>query len=92
MESPVAYLHMVFVSLGQHACTLVTYHLEKGGMTIHDAPRVKYKKGTTTDSKMQIPSIVLRGDCWMLLPVLSRWHDYPSLMEGECHSILLVFL
>ena len=37
----------------------MAYHLQWGGMPLHDAVGVNYKYGTTTDIKEQVPSICM---------------------------------
>ena len=49
------------LSFGPPSHNLVTYHLEKDGMPLHDAVGVNCKKGTTTDMKAQTPSIRDKG-------------------------------
>ena len=67
------------------------YHLKRGGMSLHDAVGINYKKGTTTKNQLLL---LLRnsksGICWWLCVCYLTWHDYPSLGNGESHCILLV--
>ena len=43
-------------SFGLPSRTLLAYHLEKGGMQLHDAIGVNCKRCTTTDIKAHVPS------------------------------------
>ena len=45
------------------------YHLEKGGMPLHDAVGVNFKRGTTK-SRRRSQVYGLRGVCWMSVRVL----------------------
>ena len=40
---------------------VMAYHMERGGMPIHDAVEVNCKKSSTTCIKAQVPSIWVKG-------------------------------
>ena len=65
------------VSSGPPSSALVDYHLDTGGMSFQDD--VNYQK-----SRRMCLVHGLRGVCLNL-----TLHDYPSLMEGNIHGILL---
>ena len=47
------------------------YHLERGGMQLHDAVGINYKKGTTPDNEVEgVKYMGLRGVCWMIVCVI----------------------
>ena len=39
--------------------------MERGGMPLHDTVGVSSENGATTDIKAQVPSIWVRGVCWI---------------------------
>ena len=69
------------------------YHMERGGMSLHDAVGINCKKGATTEIQTQLSSIWAKGYILMTVCVFYlTWHDYPSLVQGESHGILLLLL
>ena len=66
------------------------YHLERDPMPLHDAIGINRKKGATTETRSRCQVYELRSE-YMLMIVCCylTWHDYPSLVEGESHGILL---
>ena len=67
------------------------YHMERGGMPLHDAVGINCKKGATTENQGSVVNIYgLRGVSWWLCVCYQTWHDNPSLVEGESHGILLL--
>ena len=66
------------------------YHLERGGMPVHDAVGINCKNGSTTENQGAHVKYLGYGvdldDC---VCYLTR-HDYPSLVEGESHGILCI--
>ena len=40
---------MALRSFGPHSCALVDYHLERGGMSLHDAVRANCKRPLEVD-------------------------------------------
>ena len=67
------------------------YHMERGGMPLHDAIEINCKKGQLMKIKAQMSSILAKG-CMLMIVCYLTWHDYPSLVEGENHDILLLLL
>ena len=71
------------------------YHLERGGMPLHDAVGINCKKGETTEkSWFRCQVYVLRvylDDCVCVCVCVCypTRHDYPFLVEGESPGILL---
>ena len=68
----------------------MAYHLERGGVPLHETVGVNGKKWATIDTKAQEPSIwstTLRCVCWMIVHNLA-WHNYQSLMEREGPGLL----
>ena len=47
------------------------------------------KRAYLLNIKAQMPSIWDKGCMLMIMCMLSDLHDYPSLVEGESHDILL---
>ena len=64
--------------------------MERGGMPFHDVVGINSKKGATTENQGSGVKYMGYGvyldDC---VCYLTR-HDYPSLVEGESHGILLL--
>ena len=66
------------------------YHLEKGGMPLHDAIGINCKRAQQK-IKAQVSSIWAKGCILMIVSVCYlTWHDYTSSVEGESHDILLL--
>ena len=47
--------------LSVHPPVLWGYHLERGGMSFHDALGINCKKGATTENQSQVSSIRAKG-------------------------------
>ena len=68
------------------------YYLERGGMKLQDAVRINCLKRLNYVLKIKalVSSIWINrcilDDCVCYL----TWHDYPSLVEGESHGVLLL--
>ena len=68
MESPGAYvtrsftLGPAFFRTWRLPCS-GSYHLERGGMPLHDAVGINCKKDATTESQAQMSSIWAKGVC-----------------------------
>ena len=57
------------------------YHMERGGMPLHDAVGINCEKGATLKIKAQLSSIWAKGCILMIVCVFYlTWHDYPSLV------------
>ena len=69
------------------------HQLERGGMPLHDAVGINCERAQLLKIEAQKSSIRAKGCMWdMCLFVLFSRHDYPSLVEGESHGILLLLL
>ena len=58
---------MALLSFGPPSCALVDYHLERGGMQLHDAFGVNCKIGATTENRSKGLVYGLRGVCLMIV-------------------------
>ena len=56
------------------------YHMERGGMPLHDAVGINCKRGQLLKIKVQVLSIWTKGCILMTVCVYLTWHDYPSLV------------
>ena len=71
------------------------YHLERAGMPIHDAVGIKCQKDATTENQgAGVKCFIWAKGCMLMIVCVCylNWHDYPSLVEGESHGILLLLL
>ena len=68
------------------------YHLERGGVPLHDAVGVNCQKGATTENQGEDQVFGQRGVCWWLCVCHLTWHGYPFLVERESHGILLYYI
>ena len=68
------------------------YHLERGGMPLHDAVGINWKRAQLLKIKALVSSIWAKG-CMIdnCVCVYLTWHDYPSLVEGQSHGVLYYY-
>ena len=67
------------------------YNLERGGMPVHDAVGINCQMDATTKNQDSGVKYMAKGCILMIVWVCYlTWHDYPSLVEGESHGILLL--
>ena len=62
-----------------------SYHLEMAGMRLHDSVGAQL-----LNIKAHMSSIWAKGCMVMIVCVSSDLHDYPYLVKGERHGILLL--
>ena len=60
--------------------------MEREGMSLHDAVGINCKNSATTENK----GSGAKYNCVCVYYL--TWHDYPSLVEGESHGILVFFI
>ena len=83
---------LALCSFGLPSRALVVITWRGGGTPLHDAIGINCKNGQLLKIKAQVSSIWAKGCILMTVCVCYlTWHDYPSLVEGESHSILLYF-
>ena len=65
------------------------YHLERGGMPLHDAVWINCNKGQLLKIKAQVSSIWAKGDncVWYL-----TWHDDPLHGGGRKSCYIIIFI
>ena len=70
--------------------------MERGGMPLYDAVGINCKKGSTTENQGSGVKYMGLGvyldDCVCVCVFYLTSHDYPSLVQGESHGILLLLL
>ena len=69
------------------------YHLERGGMPLHDAVRINCKNGATTEKQgAGIKYLGLKGVCWMIVCLLSELTRLPLLGGGKKSRYIIMVI
>ena len=66
------------------------YHLQRGGMPLHDAVGINCKHGATTEYQGADASILDKGCMLMIMCVLSDFTWLPLLRGGKSHAIFSI--
>ena len=69
MECEAVLFAMLLCSVGPPSLALVAFHIERGGMLLHNAVGITREKCATTDTNRPVPSVWANGCCSMVEPV-----------------------
>ena len=81
---------MALLSSGSAPPCSFGYHLERGGVPLHDAVGINCEKGALVKIKALVSSTWAKG-CWKLVSVI-RLDMRPSSVDGESHGIFIIVM